>query len=395
MSTLFARHPVSESHAVNALVHDLADTCDVNTEDGTLRTPKPSAAWPGVGIFPDMPFADYVAIEAVNASLLKYVYRQSCKHAKDYLDRGMPETRSTDFGNIMHYAILEPDRALEMVIVGKKNYTKDQEHLADLLLCGAMGPAIAQFLYDMGVKTLEEVEEMGAHALSELKPSGKARYGMSRAEKVIEGIPEAIASRGKEVFEQSTVDKALTAASSLGKLDLLRGLLKNAKKEVTITWEETRWKIGGQPLRCKARIDALAIRDKELDLIDLKSSKNIASPSWWKDFFSFGYDLQQGWYRRGLRNHFDCTNEQIDCYIPAVENKPPYDCVVYPISISHIDYGERKAVQAARDWFHAVKTGNFPGQFGDLDIPAPGEDEPPAYLLPGDAEIERLDAVEL
>ena len=66
----------------------------------------------------NIPFAEYQAIKAINASAIKKG-RISMKAMKHYLENGQKATTTMDFGDCIHAFILEPDRFSYVVWTGK------------------------------------------------------------------------------------------------------------------------------------------------------------------------------------------------------------------------------------------------------------------------------------
>lgn len=70
------------------------------------------------GIYPDLPFADYLAVDAANKSKLWALYNKTPAHCHDAEDEATPEM---DWGTALHVAVLEPKRFETAVIRGPKD----------------------------------------------------------------------------------------------------------------------------------------------------------------------------------------------------------------------------------------------------------------------------------
>jgi hypothetical protein len=69
------------------------------------------------GIYPKLSFDEYLAIPAVNASLLCTVAEKTPGHAKYEQEYGRPDSKAMQDGRNVHLILLEPDSFADRVKV--------------------------------------------------------------------------------------------------------------------------------------------------------------------------------------------------------------------------------------------------------------------------------------
>lgn len=130
--------------------------------------------------------------------------------------------------------------------------------------------------------------------------------------------------------------------------------------EITACWQDV---VGGH--WCRARIDRLVIEPKRITVIDYKTTEMSAAPdSVQKAIYNNEYELQDGFYRRGLRHLFPQIDKHeiaLDFLFIVQEQKPPHEITVAKLDIPGRQIGERKASAAVRMWDHHVTTNEWPG----------------------------------
>ncbi|SPL64444.1 PD-(D/E)XK nuclease-like domain-containing protein [Ochrobactrum soli] len=130
--------------------------------------------------------------------------------------------------------------------------------------------------------------------------------------------------------------------------------------EITACWQDV---VGGH--WCRARIDRLVIEPKRITVIDYKTTEMSAAPdSVQKAIYNNEYELQDGFYRRGLRHLFPQIDKHeiaLDFLFIVQEQKPPHEITVAKLDIPGRQIGEKKASAAIRMWDHHVTTNEWPG----------------------------------
>jgi hypothetical protein len=119
---------------------------------------------------------------------------------------------------------------------------------------------------------------------------------------------------GKKEIDQETLDRLLGVSTALGQCPVLFDLRFGGEGEVSIFWTDD--KTG---LRCKGRIDWLAIQKNQVVILDYKTSRDVAGFE--KSLATYRYDLQMRFYQRGLEA---LGYENVVPWICAVETQEPF-----------------------------------------------------------------------
>ena len=250
-----------------------------------MTTPKP-------GVYKNVPFAEYVGWDAVNASSL--VYMADCgaayRHHKDSDDE---DTASKVRGRYTHSVILEPDTVDEVYAVG-----------------GPVNPRTGK-TYGMGTAkfTAWEVEQGKTGVSPEMKEQA-------------EGMAEA-----------------LRAHAVVGPMLTGKGL-----SEVSVVWEceET-------GLLCKARIDRTTMFEGVTALLDVKTAKDASPHGFARDSARLHYPAKACHYLAGAAAH----DKRPRVFVwAAVEPEPPHKIGVYFLHSEDQPVIEHRR----RRWMRELKT---------------------------------------
>lgn len=236
------------------------------------------------GLYEGMPFEEYVAIPAWNASAIKRL-ALSPRAARYGLHE--PETPAMRAGSLVHMALLEPERFEREVVVAPRFHggMKDENAVA----------------------------------------------------KGYEGGREAKAAWMHDHQEAQIVDGELRA-EVLGIAEAFRGcppareLIEAGKSEVVVVWDDP---IG---LRCKARIDCLAETEHGSIVADVKRTSSVRDDSFRREIGRLRMHLQGAFYLRGVLTHFGREYDPLDFGQPdnfvwvAFESRAPHFCRVFQLS---------------------------------------------------------------
>lgn len=262
---------------------------------------------PNVGIWPNIPFEEYVAWDAVNHSSLRRM-ADSPLHYKHARDEAEPySSDALRFGTLLHTQVLEPERFDEITVPAPINPKTGNAY---------------------GMDTKAWAEYAAAHP-------GKLIVSLEECDRI--GV---IAHRVR-THRQSGV---LFGVSSL--------------REVCIVWDcpET-------GIRCKGRVDYLAeIGPKAFLRTDLKTCASAKISELRKSLIAYGYHTQDEFYRRGFKAlGFECSS-----IVVAAETVPPHDVVVYQVG----EDTRKAAATQVGEWLSALRrcteTGEWPGYADDL-----------------------------
>lgn len=182
----------------------------------------------------DMPMLDYLALEAVSASLL-HQFRRSPLHARHYLTQPREDTASLIVGEAVHYAILEPAKFYERYALPPKVDKRTTAGKAEWAAWLADNPNVVPLTHD--------------------------EY------KTAEGISGA-------------------ALSDPGVADLFGG---KGMSEVTILWED-------DGIACKARPDRIATMGDETIILDIKTCRDASERGFARAVGEYGYHNKAAWY---------------------------------------------------------------------------------------------------
>ena len=133
-----------------------------------------------------------------------------------------------------------------------------------------------------------------------------------------------------------------------------RGAFTDGKPEQTIAWQEP----GG--VWCRSRLDWLPNRITRGTIIfDFKSSTNAEPAAWSRTkIAAFGFDLQAGFYLRGLRalGH----PETLRFAFVVAEVEPPHAMSVVGLSPAMMALADAKVERAIDIWRECVATNTWP-----------------------------------
>lgn len=133
---------------------------------------------------------------------------------------------------------------------------------------------------------------------------------------------------GKEVlaaFEQGNADKTIVTAEMYQQAtEMTEALYRNGyakrllqgDKETPFFWTDD---ITGE--ECKCRTDCLIETDKNLVIVDLKTTDNAETEAFTRSMIKYQYDLQVAMYSEGVKAN---TGRQPIFVFIAIEKKPPY-----------------------------------------------------------------------
>lgn len=133
---------------------------------------------------------------------------------------------------------------------------------------------------------------------------------------------------GKEeiaAFEQENANKTIVTAEMYQQAkDMTEALYRNGyaktllqgEKEVSFFWTDD---LTGE--ECKCRTDCLTETDKNLVIVDLKTTDNAETEAFTRSMIKYQYDLQVAMYSEGVKAN---TGRQPIFVFIAIEKKPPY-----------------------------------------------------------------------
>lgn len=154
---------------------------------------------------------------------------------------------------------------------------------------------------------------------------------------------------GKEIATMAEWRGACELAESVRANPAVNALLSDCMIEGRLDYAD------GDLGLCTARPDAF----KPGILIDLKTTGRIDDQSLIRTVGGMAYHLQFGWYAWMIGQLFGVAVP--DCYMIAVESKPPYDCRVVKLWKFDVTAGMAAAIETARRYRDCEKVGKWPG----------------------------------
>lgn len=269
------------------------------------------------GIYPDLPMADYLALPALSAGVVRTMVDRcplAAWHESPLNEARVIDTSpATDTGSIAHAILLEGSRECVAVI-------DPQDHPA---------------------------EKTGAIPDGWTNKSIRAARDAARAAGKIPVLAPAMAAI------DAMAAQALAFIASLRDSEpAIWAAFRpdGGRSEVTMVWQE------GDTL-CKLRADRIA-SDHGV-IIDYKTSAMSVEPDRWgrTQLVSMGYYVSAAWYRRGVRA---LTGVDPSYVFLCQEVDPPYLCSLVGLDPAGLELGDEKCGAGLRQWQECARTGDWP-----------------------------------
>lgn len=388
--------------------------------EGTKGVP---GVTPGCTIYYDMPFAEYQAIKALNASTLKGDGRHSPKHLKAAMEGRIvsPDSDDRRFGRAEHCLLLEPERfateflvstpchgvikagANEGELCGKasKHYSHDTYHLDDqkeqalhcLKQCGYVvrheSESGSLYLFrEHGSKHVRISDHPASESTAEWMQDVRATEIMLEADqdKIKTGLLiaqiQAVADRefqplkfwycGNHKGKNSTEPTDFIGPNDLSRLYRLRDevrvsdanlfLSRPGYSEVVIVWQQF-------DMTLKTRIDRMAIeRDRgeglpdRVTTIDLKKCQvgKAKEEECQRECMNRGYHIAAWFHYVGIRTAFG-PKLSLDSWLFFTEDDEPYDTFLLPVVSNDILTADRIINDQLSKYQRCERIGKFHG----------------------------------
>lgn len=259
---------------------------------------------PRHGIYHGLPFADYLAVDAISNSALA-LFKKSPRHYRH--SPPQEETSAMALGTITHAAVLTPLEVIATYVVMPNYATDPNNQTAD----GSPTTSRTKWVRD------KEAEFKAMH-------------------------------QGKVFVAAKDYDAMMLMAKSIADCPEARDLLQGkGSSEVTIVWQDDE-----TGLTCKGRIDRLC----QPRLGDLKTSVDLKK--FRHSLRDFGYYRQMAYYVDGFAR---LTGEVLEPWIVAVEKSPPYCVQCAPVDAETLEYGRREYRRLLRELADCLESDTWPG----------------------------------
>lgn len=235
------------------------------------------------GIYPGTSMETYIAIDAVNASSLKWA-KVSMKHVKAALDGRITfSSTATEFGTLAHQVVLEPGTLWD-------RYIKE--------------PPKEEFPDSKG-KVTDSYRNTSAYK--------EWRKSLTRKLVTADDLLRANACL-EAVRENPEANEMLT---------------EDGEFECVIVWEDPRTGV-----MCKCRVDKLT----QVHIWDLKTTQRLGK-DFFRQFSKLDYLFSGAFYRRG-GEVIDGIKRMVG--VVAVESTEPHDCAAGPIDFAQMNDAEQR-----------------------------------------------------
>jgi hypothetical protein len=260
------------------------------------------------GVYFDVPFEEYCAIDAVNMSRLKRM-AWSPRHYK--YQRPEPEQReSLVCGSLIHTATLEPLEILKHYVVEPRW----RDHADNCDASGAPSTGHTKWVKE------KHAEFLTLH-------------------------------EGKQLVTAEQYESAVCCTQSVARNRAASELLwdRTAQAEVTIVWDDA-----DTGIRCKGRIDWLASNQGQL--VDLKTAVDFKK--FRRSYADLRYYMQMAFYMDGYAT---LTGEILEPVIIAVERTPPHCVQCAPVCEEDIQQGRSEYAKLLAKLQVCLSDDDWPG----------------------------------
>ncbi len=241
---------------------------------------------PEPGIFPNVPFEEYLEWDCVSASRLKLAGRSMAHYQVG--SNGEP-TPSMNLRSLCHAGVLEP-LAIAKRYCFMPDYSKHEGNVT----------AKGERSYSVSTKFVLEMQEQFK----------KLHFD-------------------KEIITEESYNKMIGIAGVLGSCPVMRALTSEGQPEVSIVWDDP-----GSRLRCRSRCDWLRVEQGRAVLLDLKTTADASEFE--RAIVRYGYHRQMAFYRRAVEVATGVTPE---VRIVAIETAAPYGHKIAPMDPDALDLG--------------------------------------------------------
>lgn len=265
------------------------------------------------GIYPDVPFGEYLRWDRMSKSVLGFG-RKSMFTLKAKVDGVIPDKRTDalDFGTVFDCKLLTPKLFSDAYTVAET--------------CCAIK------------KNLEQCKNNGT-----VRYDGQWNCGVHKPDDVELDVINALS--------QADWDKVDAMYAVVMSHPIVQVFRSDGGCQTSMAWTDP-----GSGIKMRGRLDKLVTAKRPL-IVDVKTCASLDIHDLSRDFIKYGYHIQNAAYRDGMKIHTGIEHDMIFVY---AEKEPPYEVAVFRPDTDTINLGILDYHHLLGRWANCLKTGVYP-----------------------------------
>lgn len=273
-----------------------------------------NAAWPAPGVYAGVPYTQYATLQAANATMLKALATMPPEKAK-YAVENRKLTEAIEDGLTLHTFLLEPARFNKECMLAES--------------CGALLKSGDNKGKPCGAESAELTSE-GVWRCKKHREEGPTLKGISH------DLMDRLNAAHKEVWRVAG--------------DVMRSAYKGETLiELTLIWLDPATEV-----LCKCRLDLYHPVEKLIH--DVKKTRSVDPEVFGDDVGTYGYHIQDAWYRRGARACFGVGTYDFKFIGVELNKNEANGAQVLYLDAEAQDCGEKAAQSALEVYAQATRT---------------------------------------
>lgn len=280
--------------------------------------------WDPPCMIQDLPFSDYLDIDAASSHKLWTLLKKSPKHMKESTYK---PSAAMALGTATHALLLEPDKASEQIVVKPENANKSSNANKEILL------------------------EWISSVLGENSNAGADLAHGKMLSARIDDLEPKIADTGITICTQEQYDKARWMRDSVLDKDIGKVLFAAGMPEVTMLAFDP---VTG--ILCKGRADWIPSGHNLI--VDVKTAQSVSFDDFARASAQYGYPAQASLYKN---LYWEITKVMPSFLHVAIESEHPFDCAFYEMDEKALDIGGQHVRRALDIWKLCEQADLWPG----------------------------------
>ena len=282
-----------------------------------------------IEFFGDMPFPEYLALEAASSHGLATIADRSPRYFRAQQQKETPAKRR---GTLVH------------LLVGTPELEASEVHVRPDVKLNTNAGKIAYL-------------DWMCDKLGEFAPIFPSKSPGSALDDAISNLLPGLEALGGFVVSQSEYDTGRAMADSVREHPLLKRIYECGAAEQTLVVESDEF-------GCKIKTRADWRPEGEPLIVDLKTAACASKSEFERACARFNYPVQAWLYSE---NDAQAGWERPEFWHVVVESEPPYDVALHIMTARTIRAGERKAREALEIYRRCTLAGHWPGLGWDWD----------------------------